>query len=60
MTVLSEHNTTMKDGTITKPLYIKHLSLADWELLEKIKLGQQEKDISKVVRWCIRRAANII
>lgn len=50
----------MRDGTETKPLYIKHLSRGDWEILEQLQMANQMDTKADVVRWAIRRAAGRI
>lgn len=52
---------TMRDGTETKALYIKHLSKGDWEIVEQIKAQMgDETTVADVVRWALRRAAGRI
>jgi hypothetical protein len=50
----------MKNGTETKPLYIKHLSLGDWELIEKLKLQFGNCSNAEMVRMMIRKTAGIM
>lgn len=50
----------MKDGTETKPLYIKHLSKGDWQIIEEIKCANQMATAADVVRWAIRKAGGRI
>ena len=50
----------MKNGTSTKSLYIKHMSLEDWEILKRIKATLQDASIADAVRFAIRKAGGVI
>lgn len=50
----------MKDGTETKPLYVKHLSKNDWLIVDELKARNQMESAADVVRWAIRKAAGRI
>ena len=50
----------MKDGTETKPLYVKHLSKGDWQIVDELKARNQMESAADVVRWAIRKAAGRI
>lgn len=47
---------SMKDGTATKAIYIKHLSLEDWDTLGQIQSALGGKSVADAIRWAIRRA----
>lgn len=57
---ISKQPQHMKDGTETKPLYVKHLSKGDWQIVEELKARNQMESAADVVRWAIRKAAGRI
>ncbi len=50
----------MRDGTETKAIYIKHLSLEDWETLGQIRAALGGKSVAEAIRWAIRKAGGKI
>ena len=58
--VLGNSGQATKDGTSTRAIYIKHLSLADWEILSDVKRVYSHESIADTVRWCIRKASGRI
>jgi len=50
----------LKDGTETKPLYVKHLSKVDWQIVEELKAANSMASAADVVRWALRKAAGRI
>ncbi len=50
----------MRDGTETKAIYIKHLSLEDWETIGQIRAALGGKSVAEAIRWAIRKAGGKI
>ena len=48
----------MRDGTLTKMFFVKHLSLEDWALVHEIQAKTQLKTNADVLRHMIRKTAN--
>ena len=57
-TVVDGEKAVMASGVSTKPLYIKHLSLEDWDLIKRLQVGLGNKSVADTVRFCIRKAVN--
>lgn len=51
---------TLKDGTETKALFIKHMALADWEAIKRIQTAMGGKTVAEAVRYAIRKASGVI
>ena len=49
-----------KSGETTKPIYIKHLALSDWEIVEQIKRITENKNTADAIRWALRKSVNKI
>ena len=46
-------------GTATKPLYIKHVSLDDWNAIKRIQAMIGDKTVAEAVRFAIRKTAGL-
>ena len=57
--VNAEKNVT-QDGVATKPLYIKHFALTDWEILNRLRVQLGGKSVADAVRFAIRKAGGVI
>jgi len=51
---------TMKDGTETKALYIKNISLSDYELLQKTMAEKNITSVADAIRLAIRKFAGVL
>jgi len=47
-------------GVATKPLYIKHLSLEDWEGIKRLQHMLCGKSVADCIRHAIRKASGLI
>lgn len=54
---LGEMSNLMKDGTETKPLYIKNFAKADWLILDQLRQMNNFATDAEAIRWAVRRAA---
>lgn len=50
----------MKSGVKTRAFYVKHFSLADWELLSTLKTQYGLKSDADALRWAVRKLAGQI
>lgn len=50
----------LKNGILTKTLFIKHLELEIWQLLNELKNRYELKSLADTVRFAIRRASGRI
>jgi len=46
-----------QDGVETKPLFIKQISMGDWENINKIRLALGGKSVADAIRFAVRKAA---
>ena len=50
---------TMKDGIETRALFIKHISTADWQLLNTLISRHSLKTVARGIRFAIRKAEEL-
>lgn len=59
-TVVNTVRYTTPDGVETKPLFVKNLGMAEWDLIKKIGVSLGGKSVADVIRFCLRKTAGVI
>lgn len=59
-TVVNTSRYVTPEGVETKPLFLKNLSLQDWDLIRRLMVSLGGKSMADTIRFCIRKTAGVI
>jgi len=57
--VVDGEKAVTSDGVSTKPLYIKHLALGDWEAIKRVQAALGGASVADAIRFSVRKAAGL-
>ena len=57
--VVDGEKAVTSDGVSTKPLYIKHVALGDWEAIKRIQAALGGVSVADAVRHALRKTAGL-